>query len=204
MSEQAPSEPSSPEPLPGTAPLRREPGLWSSTIYRLCEEVVALREIDNRQHKLFEQSLNRSREALQASFTSFAADTQRAYQQLRQEIHGEKRTSLDLLNVLLEIGADLERIAASRPTAADPDALARWADAVDVETRKVQAVLRQHGVHPYDAVVGAAYNPALHERVGSRRLEGMEPMRVAEQVEHGYASQQPEFVLRRPKVIISE
>jgi hypothetical protein len=27
---------------------------------------------------------------------------------------------------------------------------------------------------------------------------------VAEQVERGYASQQPEFVLRRPEVIVSE
>jgi hypothetical protein len=32
----------------------------------------------------------------------------------------------------------------------------------------------------------------------------MDPLRVAEQVEAGWASQQPEFVLRRPKVIVSE
>ena len=44
----------------------------------------------------------------------------------------------------------------------------------------------------------------LRERVGSARVEGMGPLLIAEQKERGYASQQPEFVLRRPKVIVSE
>ena len=42
------------------------------------------------------------------------------------------------------------------------------------------------------------------ERVGSRRVEGMDALRVAEQRERGYASQQPEFILRRPKVVVTE
>ena len=70
------------------------------------------------------------------------------------------------------------------------------------DDRKI-ALLR-HGLHPYDAVISSPYNPALHERVGSARVEGMGPLLVAEQKERGYASQQPEFVLRRPKVIVSE
>jgi hypothetical protein len=180
------------------------PTLGSSTIYRLCEEVIALREMNNRQHKLFEQTLQKSRDAIQVSFNSFAADTQRAYQQLRQEIHGEKRVSLALLNELLEINHDLELIVAARPKPEDVQATARWAEAVEVESRKVQAILLRHGIHPYDAVIGAAYNPALHERVGSCRVDGMDALRIAEQRECGYASQQPEFVLRRPKVIVTE
>jgi molecular chaperone GrpE (heat shock protein) len=186
-----------PPPLP-------EPTPWSSTFYRLCEELIALRETNHRQHKLFEQTLTRTRDALQAGFNTFAADTQRAYQQLRQELHAEKRISLTLLQELLEIALDLETIVGSRPNAEDGDGQARWAEAVAVESRKVQAALERHGIRPYDAVIGSAYNPALHERVGSRRVEGMEPWRVVEQRERGYASQQPEFVLRRPKVIISE
>ena len=181
-----------------------EPTLGSSSLYRLCEEVIALRETNNRQHKLFEQALVTSRDTRQASFNSFAADTQRAYQQLRQEVHGEKRVTLALLNELLEIGFDLEHLVAARPRDGDAEALCRWADGVEVQSRKVQAALRRHGVHPYDAVLGSAYNPALHERVGSRHMEGMDPFRIAEQREHGYASAQPEFVLRRPKVIVSE
>ena len=105
---------------------------------------------------------------------------------------------------MLEIAFDLERIVAARPASADGDALARWADGIDVESRKVQAALLRHGIHPYGAVIGSPYNPALHERVGGRRVDGMDPLRVAEQVEHGYASQQPEFVLRRPKVMVTE
>jgi molecular chaperone GrpE (heat shock protein) len=185
-----------------------EQTLGMSALYKLFEAFIALREKNERQHKLFEQSLARSRDAIQASFNSFAGDTQRAYQQLRQEIHGEKKLSLALLNELLEVSQDLEHIVGARPRlealGAEGEALARWADAVEVECRKVQAALKRHGIHAYDAVVGSPYNPALHERVGSKRMEGMDALRVAEQVENGYASQQPEFVLRRPKVIVSE
>ena len=46
--------------------------------------------------------------------------------------------------------------------------------------------------------------PVLHERVGSKRMEGMGPLLVAEQTQRGWASQQPEFILRRPKVIVSD
>jgi molecular chaperone GrpE (heat shock protein) len=186
------------------AAARDDHTLGSSTIFRLCEEVIALREMNNRQHKLFDQALAKTRDDLKSSFNSFAADTQRAYQQLRQETHGEKRVSLALLHELLEVGMDLENIVAAKPAPDDAQALARWIEAVEVESRKVQAALARHGIHPYDAVISSPYNPAIHERVGSARVEGMGPLLVAEQRERGYASQQPEFVLRRPKVIVSE
>src|SRR6516165_2540878 len=119
-----------PRPEP-TALARADHTIGSSTIYRLCEEVIALREMNNRQHKLFEQALTKARDEIRSSFNSFAGDTQRAYQQLRQEIHGEKRVSLALLNELLDIGMELEHIVAGRPAASDPEAVARWADAVE-------------------------------------------------------------------------
>ena len=177
---------------------------WSSTIYRLCEELIALRETNNRQHKLFEQTLARTRDGLQSAFNTFAADTQRAYQQLRQELHGDKRVSLALMQELLDIGLDLDRMVSSCPRPEDAEGRARWIEAVAVEGRKVQTSLQRHGIHPYDAVIGSAYQPALHERVGGRRVDGVEANRIVEQCERGYASQQPEFVLRRPKVIVSE
>src|SRR5262249_51210992 len=190
---------------------------WSSSMYRLCEEIISLRERNNRQHQMFEQALGKSREAWQANFNAFAADTQRAYQQLRQEVQGEKRISLALLNELLDISMDLDRIVAARPGDQEPGVRSQesevrdqgttwtaWAEAVAVQARKVQVALRRHGIHPYDAIIGSPYNPALHERVGSRRVDGMDPLRVAEQCAPGYASQQPEFVLRRPKVLVSE
>jgi molecular chaperone GrpE (heat shock protein) len=178
--------------------------LGSSTLYKLCEEVIALREYDKRQLRSLEQTLNKVRDELKTGFNSFAGDTQRAYQQLRQEIHGEKRVSLALLNEVIEIAHDLRAIAAVRPSLEDAEAVKRWIEAVEVESRKVDAALLKHGIQPYDAVISSPYNPAIHERVGSKRVEGMGPLLVAEQVERGYASQQPEFVLRRPKVIVSE
>lgn len=178
--------------------------LGSSTMYKLCEEVIALREYDKRQLRSLEQTLNKVRDELKTSFNSFAADTQRAYQQLRQETNGEKRVSLALLNELIEIAHDLQSIVAARPALDDREAVQRWIEAVEVQSRKVDAGLLRHSIQPYDAVISSPYNPAIHERVGSKRVEGMGPLLVAEQVERGYASQQPEFVLRRPKVIVSE
>lgn len=189
---------------PGKKAPRKEVTIGSSSVYRLCEEVIGLREMNNRQHKLFEQALTKTRDAIQASFNSFAADTQRAYQQLRTELTGEKRVSLNVLNELLDLGIDLEEILASRPDVHDADDVSRWINSIEVQSRKVQAALVQHGIHPYDAVVGSPYNPALHRRVGSKRVEGMDALRIAEQVKRGYASQNPDFVLRRPDVIVTE
>jgi hypothetical protein len=185
-------------------PIREIQTLGSSTLHSLCKEVISLRERNNRQHTEFERKVNSLRDELKTSFNSFAADTQRAYQQLRQELHGEKRIGLALLNELLEIGQDMEGIVRAKPALQDTDALQRWAEAIEIESRKIQAALLRLGIHPYDAVISSPYNPALHERVGSTRVEGLGPNRVAEQREHGWASQQPEFVLRRPKVIVSE
>jgi GrpE len=188
-----------------TSAPRGEHTLGSSTIYKLCEEVIQLREKNDRQHKMFDQTLAKVRDALQASFNGFAADTQRAYQQLRQEIQGEKKFSLALLTLLLEIHQDLEHIMKNQPAdLSNVEASKGWIDSVAVQSRKVKAALLQQGVHEYDAVLGAPYNPALHERVGSMRKDGMGPLLVAEQREPGYASQQPEFKLVRAKVIVSE
>jgi molecular chaperone GrpE (heat shock protein) len=204
--ENLPSYPNTETPSEANAPApaRGNSTLGASSIYRLCEELIALRETNSRQHKLFEQTLSKNRDALQTTFNSFAADTQRAYQQLRQEIHGEKRVSVALLNELMEVGFDLERIVNAKPRAEDAEAVGRWMETIEVECRKVHAGLLRNGLQPYDAVIGSAYNPALHERIGSRRVEGMDPLRVAEQLEHGFASLQPEFVLRRPKVIVTD
>src|SRR5688572_14110855 len=100
--------PDPPRPL-GAAPAE-DTTLGMSALYKLFEAFVALREKNERQHKLFEQTLTRMRDTLQASFNSFAADTQRAYQSLRQDLHGEKRISLQLFNQILEVGMDLEHI----------------------------------------------------------------------------------------------
>jgi molecular chaperone GrpE (heat shock protein) len=105
----------------------------------------------------------------------------------------------------VDLTLDLQKVSEARPPLESaPPALAGWAEGVAVAARKAQAVLAQFGVSRYDAVIGSAYEPALHERVGGQPMEGMGPLRVAAQVEPGYASQQPDFVLRRAKVLISE
>jgi molecular chaperone GrpE (heat shock protein) len=184
------------------------PTLGMSAVYRLFEAFIGLREKNERQHKLFEQTLNRARDALQTSFNTFAAETQKAYQQLKQDMVGEKKFSLNLLNELLDLAVELDHIVAARPSIAgdapEAEAVRGWIEAIAIQNRKVQDALRKFGIQPYDAVVGTPYNPALHERVGSRRVEGMDGLRVAEQVQRGYASQQPEFILRRPKVLVTE
>jgi hypothetical protein len=193
-------------PSPATEP--EQPTLGMSSVYRLFEAFIGMREKNERQHKLFEQTLTRTRDALQSNFNSFAAETQKAFQALRQEIHGEKRFSLALLNELLDLAVELDHIVRSRPRITwygdEVVSVNRWMDSIEVQNRRIQEALRTFSIHPYDAVIGSAYNPALHERIGSRRVEGMGPLLVAEQQERGWASQQPEFILRRPKVIVSD
>ena len=184
------------------------PTMGMSSVYRLFEAFIALREKNERQHKLFETTLNRARDGLQTSFNSFAGDTQKAYQQLRQDILGEKKFSLTLLNVLLDLGIDMNHILESKPKhlPAGPEAesLQAWIKSLEVENRKIWDDIRKFGIHPYEAPVGTPYNPALHERVGATRVDGLPALMIAETKEKGYASQQPEFILRRPKVIVTE
>src|SRR5262245_17053259 len=94
-----------------------------SSIYRLFEAFIGLREKNERQHKMFEQTLNRARDSLEGNFNKFAADTQKAYQQLKQDVQGEKRFSLALLNELLDFAIELDHILSSRPplTATGPE-----------------------------------------------------------------------------------
>jgi molecular chaperone GrpE (heat shock protein) len=181
--------------------------LGTSALFRLFESFIALREKNERQHKLFEQTLNRTRDSLQSSFNTFASDTMKAYQQLRQDVVGEKKFSLTLLNELLDLALELNHILAARPAPpTGPEALAwqGWVGALEVQNRKLQDALASFGIHTYDAVIGSPYEPKLHERVGSCRIDGMDALKIAEQRERGYASQQPEFILRRPKVIVTE
>jgi hypothetical protein len=123
---------------------------------------------------------------------------------LRDDLTGEKRHSVVLLNALADLALDLQKVVAARPPLAAGSPAAAWADAVTGGARRAEAVMAQFGIHRYDAVVGSAYQPALHERVGSRPMDGMGPLLVARQVEPGYASQQPDFVLRRARVLITE
>ena len=178
--------------------------LGSSTLLNLIEAFIALRGRNDGEHKFFKQQLNELRDDMKSSWSSFVRDTQRAYVDLRKEIQGEKKFSLGLLHELLEFHQDLQHIVSSRPPLDDAEAVKGWAQAIEIESRKVETAINRHGIKEYDAVIGSPYNPALHERVGSARVEGMGPLLVAEQRERGYASQQPDFVLRRPKVIVSE
>ena len=193
---------------PLSAPTDPEaPTMGMSSVYRLFEAFIALREKNERQHRLFEQTLSRTRDSLETRFNAFASETQKAYQQLRQEILGEKKFSLALLNELLDLAIELDHILTARPevpAGPEADLWQLWLEALEVQDRKIQETLVRFGIHPYDAVIGSPYNPALHERVGSKRVEGMDALRVAEQRERGYASQQPEFILRRPKVVVTE
>ena len=109
------------------------------------------------------------REDLRSSFNSFAADTQRTYQQLRQEVHGEKRVSLNLLNEMLEICTDLRQVAAAKPKPDDQEAVARWIEAVEDSGAQVQAAVKRHGIVPYDAVIATPYVPACTSASAARR-----------------------------------
>jgi len=189
-----------------TIPLAPPParGVAPSTTQRLVEEMIALRESTGRQLKFFEQTIRQLKEDSATNFTNFVTETTKAYQSMRTELHGEKRHALALQSELLEVALDLARIVASRPAEGDAAGLFAWSESVGVLSRKVEQMLARLGIQKYNAVIGSAYNPAIHERVGNKRVEGMGPLLVAEEMEPGFGSQQPEFVLRRPKVLVTE
>src|SRR5437868_1281794 len=135
--------------------------LGSSTLLNLIEAFISLRGRNESQHKFFEQTLSRLRDDMKSSWNSFVEDTQRAYVTLRKEVQGEKKFSLGLLNEMLEFHDDLQHIVAARPPLEDAEALKRWVEAIEIESRKVQTALVRHGIKEYDAVIGSPYNPAL-------------------------------------------
>ncbi len=134
------------------------PTMGMSSVYRLFEAFIGLRERNERQHRLFEQTLNRTRDSLESRFNSFAAETQKAYQQLRQEVVGEKKFSLALLNELLDLALELDHILTARPAVPpgpEAELWRRWLEALEIQDRKIQETLVRFGIHPYDAVIGA-------------------------------------------------
>ena len=84
---------------------------------------------NDRKHQDFERTLAKMRDELKGSFDSFAAATQRAYQDLRKETVGEKKFSMDLLMLLLEISQDLEHIMEHKPQPDDAEAVKGWMEA---------------------------------------------------------------------------
>src|SRR5260370_13258027 len=155
-------------------------GMYS--VYRLFEAFIALREKNERQPKLFEQTLNRARDSLQGGFNTFAGDTQKAYQQLRQDVQGEKKFSLTLLNVILDLGIEMNHILESKPkqvpTGPEGEALQNWLKSLEVQNRKLWDDIRRFGIHLYEAPVGAPYNPALHDSVGSTPISHLSALQI--------------------------
>ena len=86
---------------------------------------TAVDALDFSLDRLFEQTLSRTRDSLESRFNAFASETQKAYQQLRQEILGEKKfsdaESWALVSYLMQEGrsAEMEKfvaeILASKP-----------------------------------------------------------------------------------------
>lgn len=182
-----------------------EPPAGLTPLARLCEEVIALRERTDRQHRTFEQLLAQTRDDMSAGLRQFVAEAQAAYQYLRDELTGEKRFSLSVLAALIDRACDLNRLAKSCPAldGQSPE-LIRWADAVSAAARQADTDLARLGVFRFDAAFGEPYQPALHERIGSKQTAGLDPLRIAEQIDPGYACRKPDVVLRRAKVLLSE
>ena len=78
------------------------------------------------------------------------------------------------------------------------DALARG---VALVLRELRATLERAGVEAYDPV-GEKFDPAWHEALSTRPVEGSEPGRVVETLERGYRLDGQ--VLRPARVIVSE
>jgi molecular chaperone GrpE (heat shock protein) len=169
-----------------------EPEL-EAMIARLTAAVLNLREesVNSQQH--IEQELARTRASLEERFARLAADTQSAYQSLRDELTGENRFGLALLNALVEQTLDLERLADSDPN-----------PGLHVALRAARESLARFGVTRYAPESGEQYRPDWHECVGREPANGLQTGRILRVIEPGYAAGGPERLVRRAKVIVSE
>ena len=156
-----------------------DPGyVGTPTLERLCAEMIALRERNDRQHKLFEQTLSQLRDDLGDKFAQFTKDIQQAYQQLRGELTAEKRHSLGS-----------PRCCSTRPWIWIAwRHRSRRMRASPSPSRKAQATLAEWASTVTTSHFGEEYRPALHERTGTERVEGLGPGRIARQLEPGFAS----------------
>ena len=110
--------------------------------------MIQLREKNRAEHKFFEQSLAKTRDEMKANFNKFAADTHEEYQRLRQQVNGEKKLAVALLNELLEVNFDLTHILTARPRPDDSEAVARWIEAVEIQSRRRSKAAALAARHP--------------------------------------------------------
>ena len=189
---------------PAAAP-REDHTLGASTIFKLCAEVIQLREMNNRQHKMFESSLANTARRTQKEFQPTRRRIAQGVPAAQARNGRRKEVQHGLADV---VAGNPSGFAAHHGTEAETGGAGSRArldgSGRGRELRKVEAAVRQKNIVEYEGRPGEAYNPALHKRVGSERVEGMGPLLVARTVKKGYASQQPDFVLQRPEVIVTE
>ena len=73
-----------------------------------------------------------------------------------------------------------------------------------MQNRKLWDDIRKFGIHLYERPSEPRTTPPCTNGSAARRVDGLPALMIAETREKGYASQQPEFILRRPKVIVTE
>jgi molecular chaperone GrpE len=94
--------------------------------------------------------------------------------------------SADLAKDLLPVIDDLERaLEASSGTAADDARLTALRQGVDMVRRQFIDILQRRGVEPIETV-GAMFDPAWHEALGTDPLDGRPEGQITAEIRRGY------------------
>jgi molecular chaperone GrpE len=115
-----------------------------------------------------------------AEFDNYRKRTDRERRELAEY------ASADLAKDLLPVVDDLERaLEASSGTAADDARLTALRQGVDMVRRQFIDILQRRGVEPIETI-GAMFDPAWHEALGTDPLDGRPEGQITAEVRRGY------------------
>ena len=147
-----------------------------------------------------EELLAAERDEFKERWLRAAAELENVRKRSRREVTDARRfAQADILRPLLDVADNFERALGSM--ASDDEATAdSLREGVELIHQRFQAVLRDQGVEPLEALA-AEFDPNCHEAVGQASRDDAETGTVIEVVQQGYRL--GDLVLRPARVIIA-
>lgn len=160
--------------------------------------------------------VQRERDAIHDRWLRTVAELDNLRRRMRREVFDARRfAEAELLRRFLEVRDNLDRALQNMPVGegaagataaaagaenADAERLAGLRTGVSLTLERFEALLQESGVAKI-AALGETFDPAIHEAVGQREVEGAESGTVVEVLQEGYAL--GDVVLRPSRVIIA-
>lgn len=148
-------------------------------------------------------ALEAERDSFREKWLRAVAEMENVRKRSRKELLDSRRfAQAEVLRPLLEVHDNFERALQSFDQDADTEADGAVRAGVDLIFQRFQAVLKDRGVRPIEAL-DLEFDPRVHEAVGQLAREGIETGTVIEVVQTGFVLGD-DFVLRPARVIVAQ